>query len=171
MTPASSRPICARPRARRSRPWWSIPAALPRLPNRHGRQAMGAIEPNWIALLWFALFATVCAIAFLVVSGMFPFASRPERVKSGAATALVVGNGLLLMALLAGTGLYGYAELRWTTLIVVTGLVVLFAPGLFEVWPSSMRDGPTGLVVLIGIQILALATLAKLARPPWANMS
>jgi hypothetical protein len=47
----------------------------------------------------------------------------------------------------------------------------LFAPGLFEVWPSSFRDGSTGLVVLIGIQLLALATLARIAGPTWANMS
>jgi hypothetical protein len=132
---------------------------------------MGAIEPNWIALVWFALFATVCAIAFLVVSGMFPLASRPQQAKTGAATALVAGNGLLLIALLAGTGLYGYAELRWTSLIVVTGLVVLFAPALFEGWPSAMRDGATGLVVLIGIQLCALAALVKIAPRALANMS
>ena len=132
---------------------------------------MGAIEPNWSALLWFALFATVCAIAFLVVSGMFPLASRPERAKSGAASALVAGNGLLLIALVAGTGLYGYAELRWTSLIVVTGLVVLFAPGLFEAWPSAIRDRAVGLAVLIGIQLCALAALAKLAPRALANIS
>jgi hypothetical protein len=56
-------------------------------------------------------------------------------------------------------------------LIVVTGLVVLFAPGLFEVWPSSLRDGRTGLLVLIAVQVVALATLAKLTGPRWANMS
>jgi hypothetical protein len=125
---------------------------------------MGTIEPNWIALLWFVLFATVCAMALLVVSGMFPLASRPEQVKSGAATALAVGNGLLLIALLAGTGLYGYVELRWSSLIVVTGLVVLFAPALFEAWPASMRDGPGGLAVLAGTQLCALAALARFAR-------
>ena len=132
---------------------------------------MAAIEPNWISLIWFAAFATICMIDFLIVAGMFPLGSRPDQAKSGAATLLVVGNGLLLSALLVGTGLYGYAELRWSSLIVVTGLVVLFAPGLFELWPSSFRDGRTGLVVLIGVQMLALATLAKLAAPPWANMS
>jgi|SRR4051794_18530820 hypothetical protein len=130
---------------------------------------MAAIEPNWISLIWFAAFATICTIASLIVAGMFPLGSRPDA-RSGA-TLLAIGNGVLLSALLVGTGLYGYAELRGSTLIVVTGLVVLFAPGLFEVWPSSLRDGRAGLVVLIGIQILALATLAKLARPPWANMS
>jgi hypothetical protein len=132
---------------------------------------MAAIEPNWISLIWFAAFATICMIAFLVVAGMFPLRSRPETAKSGAAMLLVIGNGLLLSVLLVGTGLYGYAELRWSSLIVVTGLVALFAPGLFEAWPSSLRDGRLGLVVLIGIQMLALATLARLAGPPWANMS
>ena len=129
---------------------------------------MDPIEPNWISLLWFAGFATVCTLAFLVVVGMFPLHARPDSVKSAAATLLVVGNALLLAALLVGTGLYGYAELRWSTLIVVAGLVVLFAPGLFEAWPSSMRDGSTGLVVLVGIQMLALAALARVAGPAWS---
>jgi hypothetical protein len=132
---------------------------------------MEAIEPNWISLIWFAAFATVCMTAFLIVAGMFPLGSRPDQAKSGAATLLVVGNGLLLAALLVGTGLYGYAELRGSSLIVVTGLVVLFAPGLFELWPSSFRDGRAGLVLLVGVQILALATLAKVAGPSWPNMS
>jgi hypothetical protein len=130
---------------------------------------MAAIEPHWISLLWFAAFATVCTLAFLVVAGMFPLRSRPESARSGAALLLVAGNALLLATLLAGTGLYGYAELRWTSLVVVAGLVVLFAPGLFEVWPSSIRDGRTGLVILVGIQALALATLAKVAGPTWVS--
>jgi len=86
-------------------------------------------------------------------------------------TLLVIGNAVLLAALLMGTGLYGYAELRWSTLIVVAGLVVLFAPTLFEIWPSSMRDGSAGLIVLVGVQMLALAALAKVAGPSWANLS
>jgi hypothetical protein len=132
---------------------------------------METIEPHWISLLWFAAFATIGTVAFLVVAGMFPLRSRPQAVRSNLAMILVVGNGLLLAALLVGTGIYGYAELRLSSLIVVTGLVVLFAPGLFEVWLSSLRDGRKGLVVLVGIQLTALATLAKVAGPSWANMS
>src|SRR3954464_9897783 len=132
---------------------------------------MAAIEPNWISLIWFAAFATICMIAFLVVSGMFPLGSRPDQAKSGAATLLVIGNGLLLSALLVGTGLYGYAELKWSSLIVVTGLVVLFAPALFEVWPTSLRDGRKGLAVLVGVQMSALAALATIASPSWANLT
>jgi hypothetical protein len=132
---------------------------------------MDAIEPNWISLLWFAAFATVCTLAFLTVAGMFPLRLRPEAEKSGTATLLIVGNAILLATLLSGTALYGYAELRWSTSVVVAGLVVLFAPGLFEVWPASLRDGKTGLAALIGVQITALATLAKVAGPSWAGIS
>ena len=132
---------------------------------------MDAIEPHWISLLWFAGFATICTVAFLVVAGMFPLRSRPHSARSGAAMLLIAGNAVLLAVLLAGTGLYGYAELRWSSLIVVAGLVVLFAPGLFEVWPSSLRDGSTGLVVLVGVQILALAALAKIGGSGWPGLS
>jgi hypothetical protein len=124
---------------------------------------VSAIEPNWISLLWFAAFATVCTLAFLAIAGMFPLRLRPDAARSGAATVLVIGNAILLAALLFGTGYYGYAELRWSSLIVVAGLVVLFAPGLFDIWPSSWRDGNAGLAVLVGVQMLALATLARVA--------
>jgi hypothetical protein len=132
---------------------------------------MQAIEPNWISLLWFAIFATIGTIALLIVAGMFPLRSRLGSVGSGTSTLLVLGNVVLLAVLLTGTGLYGYVELRWSTLIVVAGLVVLFAPGLFEAWPSSWRDGSTGLVVLVGVQVLALAALARIAGLSWTNLS
>ena len=122
---------------------------------------MDAIEPHWISLLWFAAFATVCILSFLVIAGMFPLRSRPESLESNAGLVLVAGNAVLLAALSIGTAIFGYSELRWSTLIVVAGLVVLFSPGLFEIWPSSFRDGSKGLVTLIAIQLLALATLAK----------
>ena len=132
---------------------------------------MDAIEPHWISMLWFAGFATVCTVAFLIVAGMFPRRSRPISARSGTATLLIAGNAALLTALLAGTGFYGYAELRWSTSIVVAGLVVLFAPGLFEAWPPRLRDGNAGLIVLVGVQVLALAALAKIGGPAWAGVS
>ena len=122
---------------------------------------MNAIEPHWISLLWFAALATVCVLSFLVIAGMFPLRSRPDSLKSNAGLVLVAGNAVLLAALSIGTAIFGYSELRRSTLVVVAGLVVLFSPGLFEVWPPSFRDGSKGLVTLIGIQLLALAMLAK----------
>jgi hypothetical protein len=132
---------------------------------------MNAIEPHWISLLWFAACSTVCVLAFLTVAGMFPLRSRPEQAKSIGMTLLIAGNAALLATLLIATSFYGYSELRWSTLIVVTGLIVLFAPGLFQAWPSSLRDGPAGLTALIGIQVLVLAALAKIAAPFWTTLS
>ena len=132
---------------------------------------MEAIEPNWVSSLWFAAFATICTVAFLVVAGMFPLRSRPDSARSGGVTLLIVGNATLLAALVLGTALYGYTELRWSTLIVMAGLAVLFTPGLFEAFPSSLRDGRTGLIVLVGVQILALAALARVAGPSLTTLS
>jgi hypothetical protein len=132
---------------------------------------MNAIEPHWVSLLWFAACSTVCMLALLTVAGMFPWRSRPEQARSAGATLLIAGNAVLLAALLMGTGFYGYSELRWSTLIVVTGLIVLFAPGLFQAWPSSLRDGRAGLIALIGIQVVALAALAKVAAPSLTILS
>jgi hypothetical protein len=132
---------------------------------------MSAIEPNWISLLWFAGCATICALAFLVIAGMFPLRSRPEATRSRGMTPLIAGNAVLLVSLSIATACYGYIELRWSSLIVVTGLIVLFAPGLFQAWPPSQRDGITGLVALIGIQVSALATLARITAASWSNLS
>jgi hypothetical protein len=132
---------------------------------------MNAIEPHWVSLLWFAACSTVCMLALLTVAGMFPWRSRPEQARSAGMTLLIAGNAVLLAALLMGTGFYGYSELRLSTLIVVSGLIVLFAPGLFQAWPSSLRDGQGGLIALIGIQAVALAALAKVAAPSLTILS
>lgn len=132
---------------------------------------MDAIEPHWVASLYFAAFATSCALAFLILAGMFPLRARPDGARSALAALLVFANALLLAVLLIATCLYGYSELRLTTLIVVAGLVVLFAPGLFEALPARWRDGRAGLVALAGVQALALAGLAKVGGLSWANMS
>ena len=132
---------------------------------------MNAIEPHWVSLLWFAACSTICMLALLTVAGMFPLRSRPEQARSIGMTLLIASNAVLLATLLIMTGFYGYSELRLSTLIVVTGLIVLFAPGLFQAWPSSLRDGRAGLIALIGIQVVALAALAKVAAPSLTILS
>ncbi|MGL5167019.1 MAG: hypothetical protein ACRC9K_14155 [Afipia sp.] len=122
---------------------------------------MAVIEPNWLSLIWFAVFATVGGVASLVVAGMFPLSSGPDEAKSTTTTLLVLGNVVLLAALLVGTGLYGYAQLRWTTLVVISGLIFLFSPALIEEWPWRLRSAAIQLMVLVGVQALALAALIK----------
>lgn len=130
---------------------------------------MSSIEPNWLSLIWFAGFATVCGIAFLVVAGKFPLDAQATR--SLPTTLLVLGNVALLATLLAGTGLYGYTELRWSTLVVVSGLIFLFTPALFEEWRWPLRSATVELSILVGIQILALAVLAKVGGSALAILS
>jgi hypothetical protein len=39
------------------------------------------------------------------------------------------------------------------------------------VCPPSLRDGSTGLMILVGVQLLALAALAKIGGPAWGRLS
>lgn len=123
---------------------------------------MATIEPNWLSVIWFAMFASVGGIAFLVVAGMFPLGSRPDEAKSATITLLVLGNVALLAVLLVATGFYGYAQLRWTTLVVISGLIFLFAPALIEEWPWRLRSVTGQLVALVGAQAVTLAALVKI---------
>ena len=115
---------------------------------------MNMIEPNVAALLWFALFAGVASIGFYVLTGVFPLETRPDLNRRLLGLVLIAANVLLLLALVGGGLAYGAANLRWTSLVIVTGLAVLFAPGLFNVWPQRWRDGLAGLaIVLAGVGV------------------
>lgn len=129
---------------------------------------MASVEPNLVPLLWFALCWTVACVAFLVLAGAFPLASRPDIAGSPTGTALALGNVLLLALLAAGTAWFGWNHLRWTSLVIAGGSVFLFAPGLFHLWPERWRDGPAGLALLscaLGGSIAALR-IAGAAFPP-----
>ncbi|SDA27953.1 hypothetical protein SAMN02799622_04182 [Methylobacterium sp. UNC378MF] len=110
---------------------------------------MSMIEPNVTALTWFALFAGVASVGFYVLTGMFPLETRPDLKGRPLGLLLLAVNVVLLLALVGGGLAYGAANLRWTSLIIVGGLAVLFAPGLFNVWPQRWRDGLAGLAIVL----------------------
>jgi hypothetical protein len=110
---------------------------------------MSIIEPNVLALAWFALFAGVASVGFYVLTGMFPLETRPDLRARPLGLLMLAANVVLLLALVGGGLAYGVANLRWTSLIIVGGLAVLFAPGLFNVWPQRWRDGLVGLAIVL----------------------
>ena len=120
---------------------------------------MQNIEPNLVPLLWFALFASVASLSFYVLAGAFPIETRPD-LKARPLALILVGVNLLLLAVTVGFSLvYGFGHLRWTSIVIVSGLACLFAPALFNIWPSRWRDGVEGLGIVFAALGAALATL------------
>ena len=122
---------------------------------------MGMIEPNVVALLWFAILALVTSAGFYVLAGVFPLATRPDLRRRPLGVALIAADVLLLVALAGGSIAYGVAHLRWTSLVIVAGLALLFAPALFNVWPHRLRDGTAGLVILLVVFSASLGLLQR----------
>lgn len=121
---------------------------------------MEAVEPNIAALVWFGVAWFVSALAFFVVLGMFPLSARPDATRGPLGFGLIVFNAVLLAGILAGTAVYGWQELRWTTVVIVASFGFLFAPSVFEIWPARWRDSRGGLVVLAVAQAAVASGLA-----------
>ena len=114
---------------------------------------MNHLEPNIAALSWFTLLWSVCCLAFLQLAGLYPLRGRGEEGGSGPVL-LVLGNTALWLALLAGTLAFAWVELRWSTIVVVAGILFLFIPELFQAIPARLRDGRIGLAV-VGLVLMA----------------
>ena len=121
---------------------------------------MSTIEPHVMALLWFTAFWSIASLGFYVLAGAFPIETRPDLGARRLGLALVGADLLLFFALAGGSLAFGVATLRWTSLVVVVGLGVLFAPGVFNIWPERWRDGLAGLVIMLCAMGAALCALA-----------
>jgi hypothetical protein len=123
------------------------------------------LEPNIIALSWFTLLWSVCCLGFFQLAGMYPIHRRGGDGAERSAL-LVLGNTVLWLALLAGTLMFAYVALRWTTTVVVAGILFLFIPELFQAIPGRWRDGRAGMAIAGCILAAALGLLAWLAADP-----
>lgn len=126
---------------------------------------MNHLEPNIIALSWFTLLWSVCCLGFFQLAGMYPIHRRDGDGAERSAL-LVLGNTVLWLALLAGTLMFAYVALRWTTTVVVAGILFLFIPELFQAIPGRWRDGRAGMAIAGCILAAALGLLAWLAADP-----
>ncbi|KWV51468.1 hypothetical protein AS156_12910 [Bradyrhizobium macuxiense] len=116
---------------------------------------MMQLEPNLGALAWFCLLWSACCISFLQLVGMYPLQRR--------SAAAVIAATLLWIALAAGTIKFAAVELRWSTIVVVGGVLFLFLPELFQALPLRWRDGRAGLAMSGCVMIVALVVLAQVA--------
>lgn len=118
---------------------------------------MTQLEPNLGALAWFCLLWSICCIGFLQLVGMYPLQRRTA--------AAVIAATLLWSALLSGTIAFAVVELRWSTIVVMGGVLFLFLPELFQALPRHWRDGRAGLRISGCMMIAALVVLAEVAPP------
>ncbi|RXF74210.1 hypothetical protein [Hansschlegelia zhihuaiae] len=120
---------------------------------------MDMIEPNLAALALFAIAATVAGLGFYVLAGAFPLATRDDLRAHPAGVPLALVNAAAFLALVAFGLTYGVEHLRWTSVVIVSGLAFLFAPAAFHVWPQRWRDGAAGLAIMLGLTMAAVAAL------------
>ncbi|MBX9709769.1 MAG: hypothetical protein K2X60_01940 [Xanthobacteraceae bacterium] len=125
---------------------------------------MTQIEPNVPALLWFVLLWSVCCLGFFQLAGMYPIGRQQENAP-GRSTLFVLANTVLWLALMAGTLMFAYAQLRWTTTVVVGGILFLFIPEAFQALPGRWKDGRPGLAAAAIIMAAALGLLASFDGP------
>ena len=121
---------------------------------------MSDIEPNIQALAWFVALWSICCLGFLQLAGLYPLrqATRPQM-----SSLLVLAATLLWIATLAATLHFAVTELRWTTSVIVAGILFLFVPEIFQALPRRFRDGASGLTISACAFIAALLLLAHLA--------
>jgi hypothetical protein len=121
---------------------------------------MSEIEPNIQALAWFVALWSTCCLGFLQLAGLYPL-RQPTRPQ--VSNLLVLAATTLWIATLAATVHFAVTELRWTTIVIVAGVLFLFVPEIFQALPRRFRDGLSGLAVSACAFVAALLLLAHLA--------
>ncbi|MGI9410078.1 MAG: hypothetical protein ACR2OV_08390 [Hyphomicrobiaceae bacterium] len=124
---------------------------------------MSAVEPNWDALIVFLVCWGVVCSGWLYVSGSFPLSAASAEIRHGIGlTLLLVTIGSLVLLTIAAL-IYGIDQLRWTSLIVGSGMIFLFAPFLVQDLPPGLKDSRAGLALLLVLSCFALASLILFA--------
>jgi hypothetical protein len=128
---------------------------------------MSQLEPHLAALVWFTLVWSVCCFSFLQLAGMYPLNARAAKVP----VPLVIASTVLWLALLIGAVAYAFAELRWSSIVIVAGLLLLFVPEPFQAVPERWRNSSAGLVataLVLAVTLLALYAVTPIPFPKFA---
>jgi hypothetical protein len=117
---------------------------------------MSVIEPNWPSLLVFLPAWLLGCAGLIYLSGSLPLSAAPSSVRVGFGPVLVWLNLAVIVVLCALTLGYALLQLRWTTLIIAAGAVVLFAPFAVQDLPGSLKDTQLGHAVLFCLGVSAV---------------
>ncbi len=120
---------------------------------------MDAIESNIGALTIFAVAWLICCAGAIQLSGLLPLAHAPRSVRSPIGALLLFANLALLLAVTPLTLVYCFTELRWTSIVVVGGLIFLGSPFVTQDLPEPIKANKAGLALLATLLMLALAIL------------
>ncbi|MGA7325057.1 MAG: hypothetical protein WBX25_11370 [Rhodomicrobium sp.] len=120
---------------------------------------MDAIEPNTRALAIFAVAWLICCAGAIHLSGLFPFAQAPTSIRTAGGAALLCTNVAFLLAVTALTLVYCFKELRWTSIVVVGGLIFLGSPFIAQDLPDAIKASKAGLALLATLLMLVIAIL------------
>ena len=120
---------------------------------------MSEIEPNIQALACFVALWSMCCLGFFQLAGLYPLRRHATHLQ--VSNLLVLAATALWIATLAATVRFAVTELRWTTFVIVAGILLLFVPEIFQALPRRFRDGLSGLVVSACALTVALLLLAQ----------
>ncbi len=120
---------------------------------------MDAFEPNLPALIMFAAAWAVFCAGVVHVAGMLPLSSAPDGVRSPLGVLLILLNVAMLAGLLALTLALSYGELRWSSAVVVGGMIFLFSPFIVQDLPDRLKNGVAGMALLAVLLMAAFALL------------
>lgn len=118
---------------------------------------MAAIEPNATILIVFSLTWMAFCFGAFVIAGMLPLSTAAPEIRTGPSLFLLGANVFLLICLLGITAIIGYRDLRWTSIVIAGGLIFLLAPFLVQDLPERIKNGQTGLVVVLATTLAGVA--------------
>ncbi len=120
---------------------------------------MHAIEPNFGGLAIFSGLWLVCCAGFFLLSEMLPLSAAPASLQTSSGWLLIAVDTALLLGLLVLTIVFGYSQVRWSSMIVAGGAIFLFAPFMIQGLPETLKSGKAGLAMLLFLILIALAVV------------
>ena len=130
---------------------------------------MSGIEPNLPAAGAFIALWSLCCLGFLQLAGLYPLRGDGEGAR--VSRALVLFATVLWIALLAATLRFAFTELRWTSIVVIGGILFLFLPEAFQAVPGRFRDATPGVAVAVGAFAVALLLLTPSFFNGWTSLT